>query len=48
MNFWDTQLRGVAHYDQKWEYTLQNPVRAGLVASPEDWPFSGELNEFRW
>ncbi|EDY19827.1 hypothetical protein CfE428DRAFT_2416 [Chthoniobacter flavus Ellin428] len=48
LNFWDTQLRDVAHYDEKWEYTLQNPVRAGLVTSPEDWPFSGELNELRW
>lgn len=24
-------------------YILANPVRRGLVASPEDWPWSGEL-----
>jgi putative transposase len=23
----------------KWEYLRQNPVRAGLVADPDDWPY---------
>jgi len=48
LDFWDTQLRDVAHYDEKWEYTRQNPVRAGLAATPEAWPYQGELNELRW
>jgi putative transposase len=48
VDFWDTQLRSVAHYDEKWEYVRQNPVRAGLVNDPEEWPHQGELNELRW
>ncbi len=48
LDFWDTQLRRPAHYDEKWEYVRQNPVRAGLVAEPEAWTHQGELNELRW
>jgi REP element-mobilizing transposase RayT len=48
LDFWDTQLRCVAHYDEKWEYVRQNAVRAGLVAEPEAWPYQGGLNELRW
>jgi REP-associated tyrosine transposase len=48
LDFWDTQLRKSAHYDEKWEYVRQNPVRAGLVRVREDWPYQGELNELRW
>ena len=38
-NFWDTQLRCHESYEQKWDYVRENPVRAGLVSAPEDWPF---------
>jgi len=41
--FFDHLLRTSESYDQKWEYVLRNPVRAGLVVSPEDWPWSGEI-----
>ena len=47
-NFWDTQLRGHESYSLKWEYVRNNPVRAGLVGKPEDWPFQGEMNVLRW
>ncbi|HSU86633.1 MAG TPA: hypothetical protein VLI42_07870 [Chthoniobacterales bacterium] len=47
LDFWDTQLRRGAHYDEKWEYVRQNPVRGGLVAAADDWPHQGELNELR-
>src|SRR4029077_5412152 len=43
-DFWDTQLREGESYGEKWEYVLQNPVRAGLVERSEDWPYQGELN----
>jgi REP element-mobilizing transposase RayT len=46
--FWDTQLRREQSYAQKWEYVMQNPVRAKLVAAAEDWPYQGELNELPW
>ena len=47
-NFWDTQLRHHESYDAKWDYVWNNPVRAGLVARPEDWAYQGELNMLRW
>jgi putative transposase len=28
------------------EYILHNPVRKGLVARPEDWPWSGQIDPF--
>ena len=47
-SFWrpgafDHLLRGTESYEQKWHYVWQNPVRAGLVSSPEDWPYQGEV-----
>jgi putative transposase len=47
-SFWDTQIRSGKHYEQKLEYIRQNPVRAGLCRSPEDWPFQGELSLLDW
>src|SRR5438477_9404629 len=47
-HFWDTQLRRTESYDQKWQYVVENPVRAGFVARSEDWPYQGELNVLRW
>ena len=40
---WDRRLRSGESYDEKWEYIRNNPVRAGLVAQPEDWPYAGEI-----
>ena len=40
--FFDHVLRGDESYSGKWEYVRENPVRAGLVANWEDWPFRGE------
>lgn len=47
-DFWDTQLRAGESYREKWDYVRNNPVRAGLVTRPEDWPYQGELCELRW
>jgi putative transposase len=47
-HFWDTQLRRGENYDEKWDYVVNNPVRAGLVTKSEDWPYQGELNVLRW
>ncbi len=41
---WDTQLRRGENYSTKWEYVRNNPVRHGLVACAEEWPYQGELN----
>jgi putative transposase len=41
--FFDHVLRTSESYAEKWRYVLLNPVRAGLVATPDDWPFQGEI-----
>ncbi|MGB8353782.1 MAG: transposase [Chthoniobacteraceae bacterium] len=47
-HFWDTQLRHTDSYDKKWDYVLQNPIRANLSANTDDWPYQGECNILRW
>jgi REP element-mobilizing transposase RayT len=42
--FFDRLLRSDESYEAKSEYVILNPVRAGLVAKAEDWPFQGEMN----
>ena len=41
--FFDHLLRSDESYSQKWNYVRDNPVRAGLVKSPADWPYQGEI-----
>jgi putative transposase len=41
--FFDHVLRSQESYGQKWTYVQLNPVRAGLVARPEEWPYQGEI-----
>jgi len=38
-DFFDQRLRRDESLEQKATYILQNPVRAGLVGSADDWPF---------
>ncbi len=38
-NFFDHRLRSDESADEKIRYILDNPVRAGLVKKPEDWPW---------
>jgi REP element-mobilizing transposase RayT len=45
---WDRRLRSDESYGEKCWYVRNNPVRAGLVASVEEWPFQGELNVLDW
>jgi putative transposase len=47
-DFWDTQLRRGESYTEKWDYVVDNAVRARLVERPEQWPYQGELNVLRW
>lgn len=46
--FFDHILRSTDSYDEKWRYVAANPVRAGLVASPEAWPYQGTIHELRF
>lgn len=41
--FFDHILRNDESYAQKWEYVRQNPMRAGLVRSTDEWPYQGEI-----
>jgi putative transposase len=42
------RLREGENYSQKWQYVRKNPVRAGLVEHPEDWPYHGRVHDLRW
>ncbi len=46
--FHDHVIRSSESYEQKWEYVRENPVRAGLVAEPAEWPWQGVLNDLRY
>lgn len=45
--FFDHILRSGESYSQKWQYVRENPVRAGFVASADEWPFQGKIEELR-
>lgn len=47
-DYWDVQLRRHESYTTKWQYVSENPVRAGLAALSDDWPYQGELNVLSW
>jgi putative transposase len=36
----DHRLRSYEYYLEKRDYVLQNPVRAGFILKPADWPYS--------
>jgi REP element-mobilizing transposase RayT len=40
----DRLLRSDESLSGKWEYLRQNPVRAGLVEHPNDWPYQFQFN----
>ena len=41
-DFFDHRLRKEESYEEKARYIRLNPVRAGLVKSPEEWPYFWE------
>jgi putative transposase len=42
------RLRHAESYEDKWNYVRANPVRAGLVDEPDQWPFRGQVHNIRW
>ena len=38
-DFFDHRIRNEASLAEKWNYIVQNPVRASLVTSAEEWPY---------
>jgi REP element-mobilizing transposase RayT len=41
--FFDHILRSSDSYSEKWSYVRENPVRAGLTANSNDWPYAGKI-----
>ncbi|MGI8821597.1 MAG: REP-associated tyrosine transposase [Chthoniobacterales bacterium] len=39
----DHLLRNDESMSAKWDYIRENPVRAGLAATAEEWPYQGEI-----
>ena len=37
------RIRSWEGAEEKRRYMIMNPVRAGLVSTPEEWPFQGEI-----
>jgi putative transposase len=42
--FFDHLLRSDESRSTKWAYVRENPVRAGLIAEPEEWPYAGSID----
>lgn len=42
-DFFDHRLRDDENFTEKANYILNNPIRAGLVARFEDWPYQIQL-----
>lgn len=45
---WDTRIRSGEHFNEKWQYVVNNPVRKGLVQHPKNWQYQGEVFELEW
>jgi REP element-mobilizing transposase RayT len=41
--FFDRVLRSSESYSEKWNYVRDNPVRAGLVSTADEWKYAGEI-----
>jgi REP element-mobilizing transposase RayT len=41
--FFDHVLRFAESYREKWNYVRDNPVRAGLVSTANEWKYAGEI-----
>ena len=41
--FFDHILRSDESYAEKWQYVRENPARAGLVQTADEWPHQGEI-----
>ncbi len=41
--FFDHILRSDESYAEKWNYVRDNPVRAGLVKTADEWQYQGEI-----
>lgn len=49
-DYWDRFIRNNRHFEAAKNYIITNPVKAGLVAKPDDWPWSSAraMTEDSW
>jgi putative transposase len=41
--YFDHLLRSEESHAEKWKYVRDNPVRAQLCLTPDDWPYAGQI-----
>lgn len=44
-DYFDHFVRSARSYSEKWDYVWHNPMRKGLVARPEEWPWQGVIHD---
>ena len=42
------RIRSQTEFDEKWSYMKENPIRAGLVVTSEEWPYQGKVYSVGW
>jgi putative transposase len=47
-DYFDRYLRSAENYADKWLYVSNNPVRAGLCADSDSWPFQGCIHPLKF
>lgn len=47
-DIWDHQFRTREQLEEKRHYVRMNPVRAGLCATPDEWPYHKVLRDILW
>jgi REP element-mobilizing transposase RayT len=45
---WDRRIYSWDKYQEKIDYVIKNPVRAGLVEEESLWPFQGMIHQVGW
>jgi len=46
--FWDRYIRDETHFNKAVRYIESNPVKAALIASADEWPFSSANHKWKW
>ena len=44
-DYFDRFIRTAESYSTKWDYVCNNPVRAGLIAKADEWPYKGVIHD---
>jgi putative transposase len=47
-DYFDRFLRSSDNYSEKWNYVRENPVRKGLIASADAWPWQGVIHDLQY